>query len=228
MDNTLILNMKISGRLIKSYTFADQDLMIGRDPSNRIALDDVKVSRSHTKIFLTDKDYFVEDLQSTNGTYVNGKRIKKERKLKSGDILRIGSKNIFEVVIKQKHTIEQEEPVQDYSGKAEEEFQPIFQESIQGKGKEEPVQKSNKEDLPEPEKPVPPLVTEINQNEKASIPKVSEKKPRKQLNWKMVTVIAMGFFLVVCVLPFVIIEVTNQWCNLFAGFFNSLSPGICP
>jgi hypothetical protein len=46
--------------------------------------------------------------------------------------------------------------------------------------------------------------------------------------WALVLFIAIGFIILFCLIPFVVIEVTNQWCNLFSGFFNAISPGICP
>ena len=44
----------------------------------------------------------------------------------------------------------------------------------------------------------------------------------------MILLAALVFIVVCCVIPLVVIEVTNQWCDLFAGFFNSMSPGVCP
>ena len=40
--------------------------------------------------------------------------------------------------------------------------------------------------------------------------------------------IALGFIIIFCVIPFVVIEVSNQWCNIFANFFNAIKPGVCP
>ncbi len=47
-------------------------------------------------------------------------------------------------------------------------------------------------------------------------------------SWLIVTLIALIFIVIFCVIPLIIIEVSNQWCNLFSGFFNAISPGICP
>jgi hypothetical protein len=45
--------------------------------------------------------------------------------------------------------------------------------------------------------------------------------------WIVVTIIALIFLIMLCLFPLLIIEVSNQWCNLFSGFFNAISPGIC-
>jgi hypothetical protein len=46
--------------------------------------------------------------------------------------------------------------------------------------------------------------------------------------WMVVSIIAILFIILFCLIPFLLIDITNQWCNLFPGFFNSMSPGICP
>ena len=64
-------------------------LAIGRDPQNDITLDDRRVSRKHAEIRLRLGRYTLYDLQSTNGTYVNGRRVA-EVVLADGDRLSIG------------------------------------------------------------------------------------------------------------------------------------------
>ncbi len=46
--------------------------------------------------------------------------------------------------------------------------------------------------------------------------------------WLIVSIIAIFFLLLFCIIPFLFIDIFNQWCNLFPGFFNAMSPGICP
>src|SRR5262245_54604903 len=61
-------------------------LTIGRDPENRVILDHTAISRFHCRITSEAGLYFVQDLGSTNGTYLNGRRITRER-LSPGDEL---------------------------------------------------------------------------------------------------------------------------------------------
>ena len=68
-------------------------LAIGRDPQNDITLDDRRVSRKHAEIRLRLGRYTLYDLQSTNGTYVNGRRVA-EKVLESGDKISIGGLEI--------------------------------------------------------------------------------------------------------------------------------------
>ena len=65
---------------------------IGRDADNHIVLDDERVSAHHALISVRDGVYFLEDLGSTNGTFIgdDSERVMKSRPLSDGDQLRIG------------------------------------------------------------------------------------------------------------------------------------------
>jgi hypothetical protein len=64
-------------------------VLIGRDPQNDLVLDDRRVSRKHAEIRLRLGRYTLYDLQSTNGTYVNGRRVA-EKVLDDGDKISVG------------------------------------------------------------------------------------------------------------------------------------------
>ncbi|MBC8211813.1 MAG: FHA domain-containing protein [Gammaproteobacteria bacterium] len=66
---------------------------IGRKPSNDIHIDNLSVSGSHAQVITILEDSFLEDLGSTNGTYVNGKLIKKHA-LENGDKITLGKYQI--------------------------------------------------------------------------------------------------------------------------------------
>ncbi len=68
-------------------------LTIGRDPENTISLDHTAISRFHCTISTEDGAYYIEDNKSTNGTYLNGRRIQKDR-LGPGDELIIANVGI--------------------------------------------------------------------------------------------------------------------------------------
>lgn len=63
---------------------------IGRAPANAIQIDDDFVSARHAVISHRDRRWWVEDLGSTNGTFVNGRRIDRSTSLRSGDEVGIG------------------------------------------------------------------------------------------------------------------------------------------
>ncbi|MDI6822660.1 MAG: FHA domain-containing protein [Actinomycetota bacterium] len=72
-------------------------LTIGRSPDNDIVLANSFVSHIHARVLEKNGAYFIEDLNSTNGTFLREKRISKPAQLKSGDRIRIG-KTLLEFV----------------------------------------------------------------------------------------------------------------------------------
>ncbi|HUA45884.1 MAG TPA: FHA domain-containing protein [Solirubrobacteraceae bacterium] len=83
----------VAGRAIGMSILLDDELLIGRhaDGAGRLA-DDEEISRSHARISL-DRSGFcaIEDLGSTNGTFVNGLRIARPQTLSVGDTVEVGS-----------------------------------------------------------------------------------------------------------------------------------------
>ena len=69
----------------------DRPLVIGRRGECEIVMQDDAVSGRHARISWDTDSWQVEDLSSTNGTFVNGKRVTRPTRLKSGDALRVGS-----------------------------------------------------------------------------------------------------------------------------------------
>jgi len=77
------------GRSGESFALDGDRLTVGRRPDSDIFLDDVTVSRDHAVLVRRGSDYFLDDLGSLNGTYVNRRRIESHR-LADGDELQIG------------------------------------------------------------------------------------------------------------------------------------------
>lgn len=73
-----------------------QELTIGRADKCHVVLDDTYVSQVHARIFARDESYFIEDLGSTNGTYLNRKRVAGATELQRGDRVKIG-KTVLEM-----------------------------------------------------------------------------------------------------------------------------------
>jgi pSer/pThr/pTyr-binding forkhead associated (FHA) protein len=72
-----------------------QTLVLGRDPTNPVTLDDGYLSRRHCAITYRENRVIVRDLESYNGTYVNGQRIHEECYLLPGDVLKVGRTRLF-------------------------------------------------------------------------------------------------------------------------------------
>lgn len=72
----------------KVFDLGKNETLIGRDPECDIILTDGYPSRRHAKIVYSDNNVILEDLNSTNGTYVNNRRVEGAVGLKEGDIVR--------------------------------------------------------------------------------------------------------------------------------------------
>lgn len=77
--------------MVQEYYFIGEDNTIGRDSRNTISINDKYLSKFHARILQDENMYFLEDLKSANGTYLNDEKIIDAIELKSGDIIRIGS-----------------------------------------------------------------------------------------------------------------------------------------
>ncbi|MDI6874561.1 MAG: FHA domain-containing protein [Actinomycetota bacterium] len=67
-----------------------EELVIGRSPECAVCLEDEFASNLHARIYALQDRYYVEDLGSTNGTYVNGRRINYPIELRVGDRIKVG------------------------------------------------------------------------------------------------------------------------------------------
>jgi pSer/pThr/pTyr-binding forkhead associated (FHA) protein len=83
------LVLSLDGQVMAEYNMNKERYTIGRLPDNDIRIDNGAVSGHHSLIINILNDSFLEDLNSTNGTYVNGKLIKKHA-LQHGDVITVG------------------------------------------------------------------------------------------------------------------------------------------
>ncbi len=78
---------------VSSFDLTEGKLTIGRDAGCDIQLEDEAISRHHVRVLTLMGDAFLEDLGSSNGTYVNGKLTQKCA-LNDGDVIQIGQKEL--------------------------------------------------------------------------------------------------------------------------------------
>ena len=87
MAAKLILSM--DGLVLKEIPLSKERITIGRKPHNDIQIDNLAISGEHAVIVTILNDSFLEDLNSTNGTYVNGQPVKKHF-LQNNDVVELG------------------------------------------------------------------------------------------------------------------------------------------
>src|SRR6218665_3145457 len=87
------LVVSLDGVVIKEVQITKDKTTLGRRPYNDIVIDNLAVSGEHAVLQMVGADVFIEDLNSTNGTYINGKAIKKQL-LANNDIVEVGKYKI--------------------------------------------------------------------------------------------------------------------------------------
>ncbi len=85
--------VSIDGVVIKEVQLTKERTTLGRRPYNDIVIDNLAISGEHAVLQMTGGQVYLEDLNSTNGTYVNGKATKKQL-LKDGDFIEVGKYKI--------------------------------------------------------------------------------------------------------------------------------------
>jgi len=99
----LTILLKFNDKLLKTVETDKDVITIGRNETNDIQIDNLSVSKQHAKIFKKEKKFFIEDLKSTNGTYLNEKTISRAG-LNDQDIITVG-KHTMEICVNRKASL---------------------------------------------------------------------------------------------------------------------------
>lgn len=81
----------ITGELTGQEISIDRDMLVGRHQSADIVLQAAEISRKHAAFLLKEQALWVQDLNSSNGTFINDVRVEQEGLLKEGDIVQFAS-----------------------------------------------------------------------------------------------------------------------------------------
>ena len=87
------LVVSLDNVVIKEFQITKERTTLGRRPYNDIVIDNLAVSGEHAVLQMVGADVFIEDLNSTNGTYINGKAVKKQL-LSNNDVVEVGKYRI--------------------------------------------------------------------------------------------------------------------------------------
>lgn len=93
-DRVHCLELSIDGDIEKRHVVSPLGLKIGRTAPADIVLADSEVSRSHCMVILKDDEVYVSDLNSTNGTYVDGNKVTEVTVLPVGSVLQVGNRTL--------------------------------------------------------------------------------------------------------------------------------------
>ncbi|UCD99470.1 MAG: FHA domain-containing protein [Chloroflexota bacterium] len=90
VQNPFLLIIKAGPSVGKTFPLEGDEILIGREPSSTLQIDSPGVSRKHASLTFQNNQYLIEDLGSSNGTFINGERISGPSQLKTGDIIGFG------------------------------------------------------------------------------------------------------------------------------------------
>jgi len=103
------LILKFNNEVIDHIDVVQGDMKMGRKPTSDVVLDNLAVSGTHANIFTIGEDSFVQDMGSTNGTFVNNKKVTKHH-LRNGDVIAIGKHSLIFV-----SEVTQQESTEDFA-----------------------------------------------------------------------------------------------------------------
>jgi pSer/pThr/pTyr-binding forkhead associated (FHA) protein len=95
----LTIELKFNNAVLKTIETDKEVITIGRNVKCDIQIDNLSVSKQHARIVKHQGKYFIEDMKSTNGTYLNEKKIAKD-KLTNNDVITIGKHTLLAILEK--------------------------------------------------------------------------------------------------------------------------------
>jgi pSer/pThr/pTyr-binding forkhead associated (FHA) protein len=108
----LTIELKFNNAVLKTIETDKEVITIGRNVKNDVQIDNLSVSKQHARIVKQEGKYFIEDMKSTNGTYLNEKKITKE-KLTNNDVITIGKHTLLAILEKQPVESSQQDMIND-------------------------------------------------------------------------------------------------------------------
>jgi predicted component of type VI protein secretion system len=208
----------------KAFPLEAQEISIGRDATNIISINDAEVSRRHARMELRGAAYVIQDLGSTNGTFVNGTRISGMQVLNPGDTVSFGQGIVLVF-----------EPVMDMNATM-----------LSTKAPQTAVQRPAPASTPAPAPvpaptPVPapapiPAPVYSGQVPAGPVPMPPEPAPAKKGSSKtvlIIVVVVIVLILCLCVgVPLIVDALKLDCASPFKWFFNIIGPmagyGVCP
>ena len=104
--------LKFNNAVLKTIETDKEVITIGRNVKNDIQIDNLSVSKQHARIVKQQDKYFIEDMKSTNGTYLNEKKITKD-KLTNNDVITIGKHTLLAILEKKSVESSQQDMIND-------------------------------------------------------------------------------------------------------------------
>ncbi len=221
----------------RDFPLQKSEQFLGRDLNNDIVINDAEVSRRHARIFLQGTSYVIEDLGSTNGTYINGQRLMGPYVLRPGEIITLGEKInlVYEATSFSEPTVQPAAPIRA--------TQPPVAQTPPATPPPPPVQ--------QPAPPAPPISSapawQPVQNpapvqvQPQPVPQARPAVPQPVysgqvpastpaapiIKYRIPAWIWILLAILIVLLVFLIIDDAGLWCPLFGWGLNAIFPGAC-
>jgi len=193
--------------------------ILGRDQTVDVQINDPEVSRKHLKVLCQNGQVIIEDMGSTNGTFVNNMRISGPYVLRPGELIFLGEHVTLEFGMEQEVEATAAAPLTSTGGPPPLQAQPF--------PTPEPIKQDFKKETQNKEPATP-----AQQFEGLIQGQPAEAAPKKKLpRWAVILIIVIILLIVLCVLPIAFIDGYQGgvlWCKLFGPIFRAISPGTCP
>ena len=228
------------------FPLEKSEIFLGRDLSNDVVINDPEVSRQHIRLVLTGNTYAIEDRGSTNGTFVRGQRLSGPLLLSPGETIILGEKVLLKfesapidpnatVAAFRRPPAETSTPVVPVSQPFIPQ-QPAVPQVPQSYVPQQPATPQYIAPQPVapqfiPQQPAAPQYASpqpVQQVPAPAQPYHAPAMPKKKSGWLVALLVVVGILLVFCIIPWVLIEITDSYCSLFPGIFNSIQAGACP
>lgn len=201
--------------------------IIGRDQSVDVPISDPEVSRKHARISNQGRQFIIEDLGSTNGTFVNNQRISAPYVLRPGELIFLGEHVTLlfeavqtgeETVVSPSKVVAAPPPLQEPVAQPQQPVAAPYQ--ALRPNVQQPVQNIQAENFPPP---VSEPYSGVALGQQAGT--LKKKLPR----WAIILIVVAILLFVFCVLPLIIVDSMNLWCSGFLGsIMRAIGPGSCP
>ena len=192
----------------KTYPLEALEIIIGRDASNGIAINDAEISRKHARLSLHGSAYVIQDLGSTNGTFVNGQRLTGTQVLNAGDTVSFGENIVlmYEAAMDPNATMIS---------------------SAQAPRMVAPIRRAEPAQAPAPAPVYAPVPAPVYSGQVPANPVPMAMPPAKK-KFPIWLIIVIVFLVVICACVgfFLVIDQLNLWCKV-VPFLVPLLGGTC-
>ena len=168
------------------YTLDADQITIGRDSANEISVNDAEVSRRHARLAFQGGKYVLDDMGSTNGTFVNGQRLTGPWVLKSGEVVSLGEQIVF------------------------------VYEAVESDPGATMISSRNAPEVVRPPISTPPPQPQAYAGQVPADPLISTPAPAKKTNPVPIAIAVGAVVLIcACIAFFVWVDMTYRWCTFF-------------